>query len=281
MRLFVRIGLVLACLVTASACDRTELGEPVKALPSKISSAEWHAVSQTTVLFGHQSVGYNILEGVENIAARAPDAAVRIVAVKEPKDLERPGIGHFEAGRNTDPESKITDFMKYLDSGAGTQADVAMLKFCYVDVSDKTDIAKLFHAYKQMISEAKRKYPNLMIAHITMPLVAQQTGFGIWLKNVTKTLLGRPVRRVEWNIKRDEFNELLKREYGGKDPIFDLAAIESTREDGTRVVGVRDGRQFFGLSPDYTEDGGHLNGRGQARVAEEFLRFLASLPVQR
>lgn len=240
-----------------------------------ISTDELRAAFQIRVLFGHQSVGYNIIEGLETIAAKHPAVGIRIVALREPADLDRPGLVHFEAGHNTEPQSKVDDFERHLGSGAGARADLAMLKFCYVDVADTTDIPGLFKSYKDMVARTKSKYPKLVVAHVTMPLVARQAGFGIWLKNLVKRALGRPVRLVEWNIKRNQFNQMLRDEYGQIDPIFDLATIESTLENGERVAETSNGQKFFSLSPDYTDDGGHLNEIGRTRVSTAFVRFLA------
>lgn len=250
------------------------------AAPVTISAAEWQSLSRVKILFGHQSVGYNILEGVERIAASDSNAQFRIVHLKDPKDIEGSALWEFEAGQNTAPESKIADFWKHLEAGGGDRADVAMLKFCYVDVSETTDIPKLFDIYKGMVDQAKNRYAKLKIAHITMPLVSRQTGFQYWLKNIAKRAIGRPVRAVELNLKRNEFNELLRRQYGQIDPIFDLEKIESTGPNGERIVEVSNGKSFKSLSPDYTEDGGHLNERGQLVVAGEFLHFLAAISQQ-
>ena len=214
---FLRFGLAGVCALLLMACG-TKPGEQKMAPPVTISAADWQSLSRIRVLFGHQSVGYNILEGVERIAASDSNAQLKIVHVKDPRDIDGPALGHFEVGQNTAPDSKIADFLKHLEAGGGDRVDVAMLKFCYVNVSDATDIPRLFDAYKEMVNQAKSKYPKLKIAHVTMPLVSRQTGFQNWLKNIAKRVLGRPVRNVELNIKRNEFNEMLKREYGADRP---------------------------------------------------------------
>ncbi|MBK8335791.1 MAG: hypothetical protein IPL03_04050 [Sterolibacteriaceae bacterium] len=271
------VGAAGICTMLLMACERIEPGEQKMATPAAISAAEWKSLSRVKVLFGHQSVGYNILEGVEKIAASDANAQLKVVHLKDPKEMDGPALGHFEVGQNTAPDSKIADFLTHLEAGGGDRADVAMLKFCYVDVSEATDIPRLFDAYKGMIGRAKSKYPKLRIAHITMPLVSRQTGFQHWLKSIAKRVLGRPIRNIELNIKRNEFNELLRREYGQIDPIFDLEKIESTGPNGEAVVEIGNGNPFKSLSPDYTEDGGHLNERGQLIVARKFLHFLAAI----
>ena len=266
---------VLALLV---GCGEANHEDKVMTSTAQISSAEWQALTQKRVFFGHQSVGYNILEGVQEIMPRSLQSQLSITLVKGPQDLSQPTLSHAEVGQNTDPKSKIDDFVKLIDSGIGERTEVAFLKFCYVDVSENTDIAKLFNEYKEMIANLKNKYPGTTFAHITMPLVANQEGIKIWAKNLAKKILGRPVRNLALNAKRGEFNEMLIHEYGKSDPIFDLAKIESTTPSGQRIVDSNDGLKFYSLSPDYTDDGGHLNELGRKIVAQQFVRFLAALP---
>ena len=54
--------------------------------------------------------------------------------------------------------------------------------------------------------------------------------------------------------KAEQFNELLIKEYDGKEPVFDLAEIESTRPDGRRETFTKDGKTYYSLIPDYTYD---------------------------
>jgi lysophospholipase L1-like esterase len=70
---------------------------------------------------------------------------------------------------------------------------------------------------------------------------------------------------------------LLRKNYEGKEPVFDLARIESTRPDGTRETFTQDGKTYYALVPAYTKDGGHLNKLGRKKVAEQLLLLLVSL----
>ena len=63
----------------------------------------------------------------------------------------------------------------------------------------------------------------------------------------------------------------------GKEPLFDLAMVESTYEDGSRYTFSANGHTYYALVPEYTKDGGHLNELGQKVAAEQLLIFLAGL----
>ena len=71
------------------------------------------------------------------------------------------------------------------------------------------------------------------------------------------------------------FNEILKRTYRD-DPIFDLAEAESMHPDGTRETFEHEGKQYYALIDDYTDDGGHLNEIGRKIAAEQLIHTLAT-----
>ncbi|BBO88548.1 hypothetical protein DSCOOX_17280 [Desulfosarcina ovata subsp. ovata] len=50
---------------------------------------------------------------------------------------------------------------------------------------------------------------------------------------------------MEDNRKRTEYNELLIKEFQGKDPILDIAKIESTFHNGTRESFEVDGNTYY------------------------------------
>ena len=79
------------------------------------------------------------------------------------------------------------------------------------------------------------------------------------------------------NIKRNEYNEMIIKKYEGKEPVFDIAKIQSTFPDGTRCSFSKDGKTYYSMVPEYTNDGGHLNEIGRKKVAEQFLILLTNL----
>ena len=77
-----------------------------------------------------------------------------------------------------------------------------------------------------------------------------------------KKLLGRsdPFRQED-NVARERLNALIRREYGGRH-LFDLAAIESTKPDDTRVSGHYENQEYFALYDGYASDRLRLNAVG-------------------
>lgn len=226
-------------------------------------------VASRRVLFGHQSVGGNILDGVTDVAGAK-------LALREGRTaalFEQPGLVHTLIGKNEDPQSKVTDFEAALDATAG-KPEIAFFKFCYVDFDAKTNADELFATYLASTQRLQAKYPGVTFVHVTVPLTVVQTGARAWLKH---RVLGKLPWGAQENVVRHRFNTLLRTKLEGQ-PLFDLAALESTRADGTAQAHDLDGRLTPALVPEYSDDGQHLNPEGRRRVAEALLTFLAGLP---
>lgn len=236
---------------------------------SRLSTDDRTRLASLRVAFGHQSVGYDILAGVEDIARATP--ALRLNVVESASLSPAPGITHFRAGKNEFPLTKTEDFVRVIDAAGAAAPDVALLKFCYIDANPATDVRAVFAHYRDALAGLRARHPKTAFVHVTMPLRTVQTGWKVGVKN----LIGRPIGGYADNAKRHEYNQLLRAEYGGREPLFDLAAIESTRADGSRMSFTTNGQAAFALAPEYTYDGGHLNEAGRRYVAEQFLLALA------
>jgi hypothetical protein len=244
-------------------------------LPSfrDVSQAEWDRLAGARVWFGHQSVGGNLLDGIREVIKNDPAARLNIVETDRAAAMETPAFGHARIGRNRDPISKIEAFVHLMDASLGGNVNIAFFKFCYVDIDENTDVGALFARYRDAMARLKGKYPGTLFAHVTVPLRAMQTGPKTWAKH----LLSRPVGGEDDNARRHAFNERLRKEYSGREPLFDLAALEATAPDGQRVLNARGGLPYYALLSTYTDDGGHLNETGRRRIAEQLLIFLARL----
>ena len=238
-----------------------------------ISASAWERLSQKRIYFGHQSVGFNILDGVRDVMGENAHIELNIVETSDPADIDGPMLAHSPIGQNTDPESKIDAFANLMETGMADKVDIALFKLCYVDVRADAEVDKTLARYKDVMARLKAEYPSTMFIHVTVPHTAIRRGF----KAGVKRLIGTPVRGFDDNIKRCQLNDMLKKEYQGKEPVFDLAARETTASDGERPSFQKGGNKFHALIPEFTDDGGHLNGIGRKLVAEQFLILLASL----
>jgi hypothetical protein len=241
-----------------------------------VDVSTWEILVKERILFGHQSVGNNIIAGMNDLLREHPSIGITIKQTAEPEDMAKGTFTHFSVGKNENPISKIADFSSKIRQGLGKNVDVALFKFCFVDVDVTTDIDKLFREYKDAMSSLKKEYPDVIFIHVTVPLLRkEQTSF----KGMIKNLIGRSdgFFSNKNNVKRNMYNELIMKEYAGKEPVFDLASIESTHSNGTRETFNVGGKVYYALAPEYTEDGGHLNTVGRKLVAGQFLNFLSHL----
>lgn len=258
----------LAAVAMALGCnDMTERS----ALPSSDVQADLTELAQARVYFGHQSVGGNVLDGLAKLSAES-GVALRIVEAPAGVDDGQPGLVHARVGKNSEPATKCDAFGRFLAEAPGTRWDAAILKFCYADLGERTDIqpAQLLDLYKRMVSSVRAARPDLVLVHSTVPLNSNGLGTG----DRVKGFLGMGTSKDANNMRKNRFNDLLRAEYRGE-PLFDVARAESTRPDGARTGFKKDGQFFFAMAREFTSDGGHLNPEGQAWVAREFARSLA------
>ena len=225
--------------------------------------------SELTVFFGHQSVGMDILRGVEELYQAAGLPEYPVIDVHRQSAHEGPAMYHLFAGKNGDPAGKCLDFetamhRQFPEAGP----DVAFLKFCYADFRDSTDLVGVLRSYRSTIERLKSRYPITRVYYVTVPVTARS----VWWKRLARSVLGRKDPWDQAAFARQEFNQALMREVG-REEVFDLAVIESTRPDGTRSIFEYQGKEVASIVDDYTYDGGHLNERGRAAVAQALIRF--------
>jgi hypothetical protein len=253
----------------AIACGGAAPAAP--AAPDATLRTDLEAVAERRVFFAHQSVGGNVLDGVRLLAARA-GVDVRI-AEAQPGGVPARTLAHALVGSNQDPRSKLRGFAEAFATGAAANADLALVKLCYVDFDAASDAAALFAQYQATLAALRARHPATTFVHVTAPLVAVPGGIAQSLKQ----LLGRPApRQAAENARREEYNALLRGAYAGREPVFDLARVESTRPDGAAETTEWQRRAVPSLVAGYTTDGGHLSDDGRARAARELVAVLAA-----
>ena len=213
------------------------------------------------------------MDGIQDLEKENLQIRLSIVNTAKPMEIRQGTLAHDGIGMNFDPLSKIQAFTKLMDTGLGNSVDLAFFKFCFVDFGPNTDVDKVFADYKKTLAGVQERYSKTRLIHMTVPLMEKQTGPKSWIKK----LIGKPLSGYEDNIRINRFNDLLRAEYGKQGALFDLAGLESTHRDGGRSTFVKDGKTYYSLASEYTNDGGHLNEKGRKVVAEQLLILLATL----
>lgn len=239
------------------------------------SASELQVAGQTKVLFGHNSVGMNILDGVSKVYADASVPAPAMADVTGPEisgasmtDAEGATMRHAYIGVNEDPLSKFAAFTELVDSPAGKDVDVALMKLCYVDIIAATDVQAVFDGYVSMMEEVEAAHPDVRFLYTTVPLTADRN----W-KSKVKAALGRDDEMGPAdNIARERYNAMIREKYGATGRLVDIAAAEA---DGTGERS-QDGSTYYVLNKNLTFDRGHLNEVGSEAVAAEFLKMVAT-----
>jgi len=238
-----------------------------------VPQQKWESLAQKKIFFAHQSVGFNIIDGIKDIMAENPQISLNILDEAPNGELASGVFFHAKVGENRQPETKIAAFINVVDQQMQGDLDAAFLKFCYVDAKKDTDVVKLFEKYQKAVRNLQAKYPALKIIHFTMPLRTQP----ITWKAKLKMLVGKELWELADNIKRNEFNSLLLQEYQGKEPVFDIARFEATALDGS-VTGFKyRGTEYLAMNPGFSNDGGHLNKLGSKVIAERLILFLVNV----
>lgn len=281
------VGVWTAVLIVALALAGTWLtrspgvNDPVAV--SWPSERELRTVGETTVLFGHQSVGANILDGVSRVYAgssvRAPviadvtggvsgGAGVAGVSQVQTGALRKAGFRHVRLGVNGDPASKLAAFTEVMDGPVADGVDVALMKLCYADVSASTDVRAVFDAYVSTMAAVEAAHPGVRFLYTTVPLTADRG----WKAKVGAVLGRDDTMGPADNVARERYNALIREKYAGTGRLLDIAAVEA---EGTSERS-QDGNVYHVLNRHLTADRGHLNDAGSEAVAAELLKMVAT-----
>lgn len=263
-------AVVLVALIAVFAYVRIDNPEGEPHMNPTATDGQLKEVGGATVLFAHQSVGVNVLDGISAVYQAQGLPAPSITDLSDGA-ASTGGLMHVRIGANGDPLGKIAAFDAMIRSGLGDEVDVAMLKLCYADVRAGANIAAVFAAYRDTIASLQRDYPDVTFVAATVPLNVKRDPIA-----TIKGWLGRGDNYgPEHNVLREELNELLREEYAASGLLFDVAATESTTPSGERITGRHGGRTYYALDRAYASDRGHLNESGALVAAHAFLVVVA------
>lgn len=268
---------IISAFLIASACSSNELNtmnhsQKIYGKDQSDASVFLKDISGHKVFFGHQSVGYDLLSGIEQWEDEC-GIKLNVLESREIPGNPAPSFQNFRIGENKDPYSKIDDFVELFELLPEEDSSVIMFKFCYIDFSKTANVDSIFTYYKENMLKLKNAHPKCKIVLFTVPVTTLQGG----LKAFVKKILSKPLGHARENVKRNAFSNLIRKELAGEFPVFDLALVESTLPDGTICTFKYNGEEHPKLPKKYTRDQGHLNEFGQRMLAWNYLAFLSEI----
>lgn len=237
--------------------------------PTSPDPADLERIKAARIFFAHQSIGADILSGLDRVLDPERRIQPRLVAEGAASELHKSYFAHARVGRNGDPESKLDAFARWIDSDLGETPQVALLELCYADLHPGTRVDGLFERMRSTFRSLATRHPRTCLVPVTVPLLTTPGGLGGWLRGFT----GIGDGMAQANMRRGELNRCLRAEFR-RECLFDLARIEATGPDGALHRFERNGAFFESLAPVNSYDGAHLNAVGQVRAARELLRVI-------
>lgn len=259
-----RLISVASLLAALSCAPRDTMPSAVDlALPADTTLSR---MAGLRIYFGHQSVGGNLMAGLQSLEQGGLRLPIQVVRTDDPDSIPGGVIAHQWIGENGDPTGKMRAYLDALRGPTTRSVNVAMMKLCYSDFSLDVDPSALFSAYVATIDSLAEARPALVVVHVTTPIVADEG----WARTLWRRVRGR-MTSEQRNQKIEAYNQLMRARFASGNRMFDLAALEA---DGSgQSTGVP------ALRKAYTDDGQHLNALGQQVAATAFVRFLAGLPL--
>ncbi|MCK6547004.1 hypothetical protein L6R52_14235 [Myxococcota bacterium] len=245
-----------ALTASSSDAEANKPADPAALIDAQLKE-DLTTLGSAKIFFGHHSVGDDLLAGIKALSSAA-NIPVTIQEVRP--------------GKNGDPKAKVEDWLKQAQA-LPEGSEVAMMKFCYADFMPNTDVDAVFKAYTEAVDTLKKARPDLSLLHITTPLTVNHVDF----MTKVKRMLGREIWEDAAGLKRQQYNDLLRDRFAGKEPFFDLAAWESKGSGAPSTIEIG-GKKVEILPALYARDkGGHLNEHGQQAGGKELARALATL----
>ncbi len=211
-------------------------------------------IAEKAFLFSHASVGSNIIDGIKRNESSIFNLKTETCGAQASAEKKAGYIMHYPRG-NPGFDRKIEIFGELVKEWS-SKTDVVIDKFCYIDIikydqnlseeENKMRCEEMSEKYIQNMNELSKLYPNLIFVYTTMPLTSKDS-----FPNIMREFYNSKIREYCKN------NNLI---------LYDIADIESNGEKTDDI-------EY--LSGKYTWDGGHLNPKGQTRLAKGFFAVSA------
>lgn len=271
MRVSKPLVLLGLSLVLGAACDPTASVSTTNGITvdsqslnaADIPQATLDAIRELDIYFEHASVGGNISDGIDALAA---------------ENSSRYSIGRATWGESVDPAdnldwfdsnngfvdfgrgnpgfaAKVSGFEDNIQTGGvGSRVDVASYKMCYIDYNFSgydNDIPVAFAAARDSMEALEAAYPSVAFVWWTMPI------------------------ETIGDADRDAYNTLVRQYCSANNKwLLDIADIEAHDGAGTHLT---DSNGYEYMYADWTDDGGHLDTDGARRLALAWWVLLARI----
>lgn len=232
------------------------------------------AIAGDSWMFAHASVGENMLSGMQSLR-RKNSKIFPLTASKasdSPPKTIKPGVIYQIPRGNPGVDQKLSLYDGYMtQTGWGGKVSAAMNKFCYIDFprfnaalspeDNRAAAEAMANDYIARTVTLETLFPETRQVYITMPLTVENT---------------------EPGLMRNFYNDVV-RQYCRQNNLFllDIADIQSHTQSGDFVVSnsmtKTDGSPVELLFSEYTNDGGHMDDEGQARLARGWYAMAAAL----
>ncbi len=248
--------------------------------PSSLSDAEILAAAALKVVFEHASTGQDIVgdsdsdcsagENYDNSEScglkELYDADSRYnfdrISLSEHESLNADWFSSHSGlqswrRNNPPPATKLSLFLG-MDSDVLAAVDVAMYKYCWIDV---------YSAAEDYITDG---------AGYAASEIAQREAFEAGNPGVVMPYWTMPLQSDQAYAARDAYNEAIRAYCAANGKwLIDMADIENYAVNGTKVADI-DGHDAAASA--YTlSDGGHLSSTGRLRMAKAYWRLLAEI----
>ena len=216
---------------------------------------------QLKVLFCHASVGGTVMNGMvgrNGLADKNPERYRITRQQNADATWFDTNVGIIDISHTGWPlnGSKILGFdnhIRDLGYGAPLRANVAFMKYCYIDWQTGTDVQQRWDEYRMAMEALETDFPDITF---------------VWWTTAVNTA-------GDAGDVREAFNDLLREYCINKGKIlFDLADIESHDAQGNPCY---DDIGAEGLYAGYAVDGAHPKGVGQLQLASAMWWLLARI----
>jgi hypothetical protein len=261
----------------------------------QLTAALFDLAATRRLFFGHQSIGAQVITGINELADDLGRPDIPVVDVDVTGIPATGGVvAHAYVGINGDGFTKTrgdhphepgatASWGERIRDGLSSEIDTAVLKFCYADLRPgsvhwvgDTQVgytpAELFAEYKAAIDALVTDFPSIAFIYATEPVVyiydEDDEGPGGTGGNHANDL-------------RYAFNQLVRAEYGHTGRLWDIALAQSTDPAGSRYFNANGSEYLFldYASADLEHISG-VDGIGRKAAATPLVLIMADIAAE-